>query len=223
MNSTLPTPSTLAAGERTPAAAIQGHGHAHRPAGALPMGSAGKHASGWFGILALIVTEGSLFFYLLLCYFYLAMQAPVAWPPGGPPRLMVPALNTLVLLASSLAVWASERAIKRGRRAIALTAMAVAIALGTAFVVVQLGEWRNKAFSLTTHQYGSLYFTITGFHLLHVVIGLGVLLFLFLWMALGYFDERRHAALTIGGVYWHFVDAVWLFVFASLYLTPYLR
>jgi cytochrome c oxidase subunit 3 len=221
MSSIADTPA--ARGERDQSQPAVGHGHAHRPVGDLPIGSAGKRAGGWFGMLALIVTEGSLFFYLLLCYFYLAMQAPVAWPPDGPPRLMVPALNTVVLLASSVAVWAAERGIKRGSRTRALWALAVAIALGAAFVMVQLGEWHNKAFSLTSHQYGSLYFTITGFHLLHVVIGLGVLLFLFLWTALGYFDERRFAALKIGGLYWHFVDAVWLFVFASLYLTPYLK
>jgi cytochrome c oxidase subunit 3 len=56
----------------------------------------------------------------------------------------------------------------------------------------------------------------------HVAVGIVVLLFLLLWTALGYFDEQRCAALTIGGLYWHFVDVVWLFIFSTLYLTPYL-
>jgi cytochrome c oxidase subunit 3 len=192
-------------------------------AGVLPVGSDGVRAGGWWGVWTLILTEAALFFFLLLCYFYLAMQAPQAWPPGPLPHLMLPALNTLVLLASSVAVWLSEQAIKRSRRAPALAALALAIVLGTVFVAVQLGEWRDRPYGLATHQYGSVYFTITGFHMLHVLAGLAVLLALFLWMALGYFDARRHAALKIGGVYWHFVDVVWLFVFASLYLTPYLR
>jgi cytochrome c oxidase subunit 3 len=56
----------------------------------------------------------------------------------------------------------------------------------------------------------------------HVAVGIVVLLFLLLWTALGYFDDKRCAALTIGGLYWHFVDVVWLFIFSTLYLTPYL-
>ena len=56
----------------------------------------------------------------------------------------------------------------------------------------------------------------------HVVVGLIILSLLLLWTALGYFKENRHNAITIGGLYWHFVDAVWLVIFSSLYLVPYL-
>jgi cytochrome c oxidase subunit 3 len=54
------------------------------------------------------------------------------------------------------------------------------------------------------------------------VIGLVILLLLLVWISFSYFDEKRHAAITIGGVYWHFVDIVWLFVFSTLYLFPYM-
>ena len=100
--------------------------------------------------------------------------------------------------------------------------MALALILGVCFVVIQLHEWNIKTYDMTTNLYDSLYFTITGFHMLHVFIGLIILLLLLLWLALGYFDDRRYAAVTIGGLYWHFVDVVWLFVFTTLYLTPYL-
>lgn len=100
--------------------------------------------------------------------------------------------------------------------------MALAHFLGVCFVAIQLNEWSKATYSMASDLYGTLYFTITGFHLLHVVVGLVILMALLLWMALGYFDHRRYAAVTIGGLYWHFVDAVWLFVFTSLYLTPYL-
>ena len=56
----------------------------------------------------------------------------------------------------------------------------------------------------------------------HVVVGLLVLLVLLLWSALGYFDRERHAPVAIGAIYWHFVDAVWLTVFFTFYITPYL-
>lgn len=189
---------------------------------ALPVGSAGKLSGGWWGVVALIVTEASLFGYLLFTYFYLAAQTGQDWPPDGLPALLVPSINTAILLASSAAVWTGERHIREGRTRSSVNAFVAAIALGSAFVVVQLLEWRNKIYSINSDLYGSLYFTITGFHLCHVVIGLGVLLLLLAWTLLGYFDRRRHAAITIGGVYWHFVDVVWLFVFSALYLSPYL-
>jgi cytochrome c oxidase subunit 3 len=188
----------------------------------LPIGSAGKRSGGWWGVMALIATEGSLFGYLLFSYFYLASQTEQHWPPEGLPKLLVPGVNTAILLASSGFVWASEYCLRSERPRQSLAAMIAASLLGAGFVAIQLGEWQNKAYGPAANLYGSLYFTITGFHLLHVVVGLVILALLAIWIALGYFDHRRHAAVMIGGLYWHFVDAVWLFVFSALYLFPYL-
>jgi cytochrome c oxidase subunit 3 len=188
----------------------------------LPVGSEGKRSGGWWGVLALIVTEGSLFGYLLFTYFYLASQTEQHWPPEGLPTLAVPGVNTLILLSSSVFVWTCERCIKRRQLRWSLASMALAFILGVCFVVIQLIEWSKKNYDMTSDLYGSLYFTITGFHMLHVIVGLIILLMLLLWIALGYFDDRRYAAVTIGGLYWHFVDVVWLFVFTTLYLSPYL-
>ncbi|MDQ3185802.1 MAG: cytochrome c oxidase subunit 3 [Pseudomonadota bacterium] len=188
----------------------------------LPIGSGGKLSGGWWGVLALIVTEGSLFGYLLFAYFYLASQTEQDWPPEGLPRLLMPTINTVILLTSSVCVWVSEHCIRQRRMRWSIAAMVLAIALGVCFVVIQLIEWNVKTYDMTSNLYGSLYFTITGFHICHVVIGLIVLLLLLVWTSLGYFDDRRYAAVTIGGAYWHFVDVVWLFIFTSLYLFPYL-
>lgn len=189
---------------------------------ALPVGSEGKHSGGWWGIWALIATEGSLFAYLLFTYFYLASQSEQHWPPEALPVLTIPGVNTLILLASSVFVWACERCIQHRKPRWSLASLALALILGICFVVIQLNEWRKLTYDMSSNLYGSLYFTITGFHLLHVMVGLLILAALLLWLALGYFDHRRYAAVTIGGVYWHFVDVVWLFVFTTLYLTPYL-
>jgi len=195
---------------------------AMQSAQALPVGSEGKRSGGWWGVLALIVTEGSLFGYLLFTYFYLAAQSEQHWPPDDLPVLLMPGVNTLILLASSVFVWACERCIQRRLMRWSLASMALALMLGIGFVVIQLNEWNKLGYDMTSNLYGSLYFTITGFHMLHVIVGLVILMVLLLWLALGYFDHRRYAAVTIGGLYWHFVDAVWLFVFTTLYLTPYL-
>ncbi|SDY49733.1 cytochrome c oxidase subunit 3 [Nitrosomonas sp. Nm33] len=188
----------------------------------LPVGSVGKLSAGWWGVLALIVTEGALFGYLLFVYFYLAAQTDEHWPPEGLPSLIVPTINTVILLVSSAFVWASERCIRLRQIRWSIGIMTLAIIFGICFVMIQLMEWGNKIYGLTSNLYGSLYFTITGFHLCHVIVGIVVLMLLLIWLSLGYFDDKRHAAVTIGGVYWHFVDAVWLFVFTTLYLSPYL-
>lgn len=192
-----------------------------RPANALPVGSAGERASGLLGCTMLIATEAALFGYLIFSYLYLAVQQTVHWPPEGLPKLGVSSVNTAILVSSSGFVWLCEHFVKRRRKRWAVASMAFAVVLGIAFVGIQLHEWRGHPYGPTSHLYGSLYFTITGFHMAHVLVGLIVLAVLGLWTALGYFDERRHAALTIGSLYWHFVDVVWLFIFTTLYLTPY--
>ena len=94
--------------------------------------------------------------------------------------------------------------------------------MGTGFAAVQLLEWHAKPYGLGTSSYASLYFVTTGFHMAHVVVGLAVLAALFAWTALDYFSPRRRVVVSAGVLYWHFVDIVWLFVFTTYYLTPYL-
>jgi len=189
----------------------------------LPINARGQGVSGWFAAWGLVLTEAALFAYLLFSYAYSGLYAPGAWPPGGPPELRLAAPNTLILLASSVALWWGERGIRRGRVRPLLIGGSAAFVLGAVFAGVQLLEWHNKPFTYATSLYSALFFTVTGFHLAHVVVGLAVLAMLVLWGGLGYFDATRHAAVSIGALYWHFVDAVWLVVFATLYLTPYLR
>lgn len=188
----------------------------------LPVGSVGRHASGWWGMLCAVATEAALFAYLLFCYYYLTVQAVAPWPPDGLPRLKIALPNTFVLIASSIAVWWGERGIRHGNKARLCIGLALGLVLGSLFVGLQLLEWHNKPFSFTSGPFGSLYFTITGFHLAHVMVGIATLACLAIWGALGYFDQTRHAAVSIGAVYWHFVDVVWLFVFSTFYITPYL-
>ncbi|WP_249179357.1 cytochrome c oxidase subunit 3, partial [Burkholderia cenocepacia] len=187
----------------------------------LPVGSCGERAGGWWGVLTLIVTEAGLFGYLLFCYFYLQSQWPAPWPPEGMPKIGLAAVNTVVLLSSSVFVWLAERAVRAGRQGRAVAMLVVALVLGLAFALVQLHEWRDHPYGPTAHLYGSLYFTITGFHLAHVVAGLAILALLAGWTAAGFFGRERRVALTVGGLYWHFVDIVWLFIFTALYVSPF--
>ena len=189
----------------------------------LPVGPVEHRAPGWWGMWALIATEAALFAYLLFAYGYLASQSHAPWPPGELPKLTLALPNTLVLIASSLAFAWGERGLRRGDRMRLLVGLAGACVLGAVFAAVQLEEWKDKPFTYASDAYGSLYFTITGFHMAHVAVGLLVMLALLLWSAMGLFDRDRHAPVSIGALYWHFVDVVWLAVFATFYLLPRLR
>ena len=188
----------------------------------LPVAPSGDRASGWYGMLTVIATEGALFSYLLFTYFYLGSQSANPWPPYGKLRLTIAASNTAILLASSVAAWWGQRGIERADQRQLRIGLIVALLLGAVFVGLQVVEWSNKPFTLSSDAYGSLYFTVTGFHIAHVVVGLVILALLLVWSFLGYFSQERHLRVTIGIVYWHFVDAVWLCVFTTFYLTPYL-
>lgn len=188
----------------------------------LPVGNVKTYAAGWWGMIAGIITEASLFAYLLFGYFYFTIQPHTgAWPAEMPTfKLALP--NTILLLISSGTVWLGEHGAQQGSRAKQVAGLGIGFLLGVVFVVVQVFEWKAKSFSFNSNPYGSLFFVITGFHMAHVILGLIMLLPLTIWSAMGYFGPRRSAPVSIGAIYWHFVDAVWLVVFFSLYITPYL-
>ena len=131
--------------------------------------------------------------------------------------------NTVILLASSLTAWWGQSGIERGNRHRLLAGLGLTLVLGTVFVALQVMEWRDQPFSPSSDAYGSLYFTITGVHVTHVVVGLLMMIGLTIWSLQGRFTEPRHLHVLIGVVYWHFVDVVWLAVFSTFYLSPYLR
>jgi len=187
----------------------------------LPVGSITSRTVGWWGMIAGIVTEASLFAYLLFTYFYLAIQPHEMWPAEMPTfKLSIP--NTIILLVSSVAVWFGERGGHQGSRLKQAGGLGAGFLLGVIFVAIQVLEWKSKSFSYNSGPYGSIFFVVTGFHMGHVVLGLLMLLPLTIWSMLGYFGPGRDAPISIGAIYWHFVDAVWLTVFFSLYITPYL-
>lgn len=186
----------------------------------LPVGSKAHHASGWWGMLTVIATEATLFAYLLFSYFYIASHAIGEWPPHGLPKLTLAIPGTIVLVAGSFTMWWGERGIDRNKPMQLMIGLAVSLALGFAFIAMEAREWAGEPFHLTSGVYSSLYFTITGFHLAHVLVGLLVLSVLFIWTALGYFDANRHSAVSIGVLYWHFITIVWLAVFFTFYIAP---
>jgi heme/copper-type cytochrome/quinol oxidase subunit 3 len=190
--------------------------------GRLPVGSVKHQASGWWGMWSVIATEASLFAYLLFSYAYLGTQAHGGWVPELP-RLRIALPNTAILIASSFVLYWGETGIRKGSRSRLMAGLGAAFLLGAVFAALQGLEWHNKKFGPSADAYASSYFITTGFHMAHVLGGLVVIATLFLWAALGKFSAERHSAVSIGALYWHFVDVVWLAVFTTFYLTPYMH
>jgi heme/copper-type cytochrome/quinol oxidase subunit 3 len=191
----------------------------------LPAHAAGPRSFGWWGMVWLIVTEAALFGSLLLSYFYLRFRAGPTWPPDGigDPDLALPLVMTVILWSSSVPVHLADRAIRRGHGRGLRLGLALGWVLGATFLILQLAvEYPAtlEEFTPRTDAYGSLFFTITGLHASHVLVGLLISAWVQVRAWRGAFDEWRHTTVQVFTMYWHFVDAVWLFVLLTIYVSP---
>ena len=159
-----------------------------------------------------------------LFFIYAGVRSrALMWPPPGAPRLPVglPALNTGVLLASSVAVARGVDALKRGRRRALPAWLGAGAALGAAFLGLQLLVFRDvwaAGLLPSTGTYGSVLYGLTALHAIHVAAGLVVILRLLVRALLGKYTEHDVIAVRLPAMFWHFVDAVWVLMFVSLYL-----
>lgn len=187
------------------------------------------------GMWIFLVTEIMFFGGLFLAYaIYRREFAGVFALASNTLDVVIGAANTAVLLCSSYTMVLAVRAAQIGSRKALIIFLILTIVLGGVFLGVKAYEWNQKfeehhvpgpSFHLegTTQQgpaqlFFSLYFTMTGLHALHMVIGEGLLLFL-LWRAYtGRYKPSYYTPVDIGGLYWHFVDVIWIFLFPLLYL-----
>lgn len=179
--------------------------------------------TGWWGMVLFVTTEAMLFAVLIGCYFYLRFQYGGPWPPDGikKPELVKPLVMTALLLPSSLPVMWAERGIRKGQQWRLRAGLAITMVLGTAFLALQASEYMTKLreFTPTTNVYGSLFYVITGFHGLHVTVGLLMIAWLLAAALRGSFGFRKHERVRLTALYWHFVDVVWVAILLSLYVA----
>jgi heme/copper-type cytochrome/quinol oxidase subunit 3 len=116
-----------------------------------------------------------------------------------------------------------QRGIRAGDARRLRIGVALGLCLGALFLALQGVEYGRETLSGTRDAYGSLFYTITGFHAAHVLVGLFMLGFVLVRALRDHFEAERHDAVSNAALYWHFVDAVWLVVFTSLYLSPFVR
>jgi cytochrome c oxidase subunit III len=146
------------------------------------------------------------------------------WPPKGIETFdpwHLPLLNTLILLTSGTTVtWAHHALLHNDRQGLKL-GLWLTVLLGLVFSFVQAYEYSHAAFGFKGSIYGATFFMATGFHGAHVIIGTIFLAVCLFRVYLGHFTPRQHLGFEFAAWYWHFVDVVWLFLFAAIYVWGY--
>jgi cytochrome c oxidase subunit 3 len=176
------------------------------------------------GVLLFIGSELMFFAGLFAAYFNARAAAP-QWPPEGVTFIQpvpLPLIVTAILVSSSFTMqWAVGR-IRKGDRSGMNRAIVVTLVLGIIFLVLQVYDYlelvQEHGFGINSGIYGTLFFTLTGFHGAHVfggVVGMTVIL---LRGVSGQFSARHHVAVEAVSAYWHFVDVVWIALFTTIYL-----
>jgi cytochrome c oxidase subunit 3 len=174
------------------------------------------------GILLFIVSEVMLFGAFFASYFFLRVVVnPPSWPPS-PFELpvAVAGMNTAILFSSSFTVHYALEAIRRGNRNGMKLGLAATWLLGATFLFIQLNEYVHIGFSARDGSFGSIFYCLTGLHGAHVFVGLALLTFVNIRAWRGHFgpDAKDHLGVEVVGIYWHFVDVMWLIVFTTVYV-----
>jgi heme/copper-type cytochrome/quinol oxidase subunit 3 len=166
-----------------------------------------------------LATLAVLFVAAIVGYLVVRTKA-TDWPPPGMPRL--PAglgLATLVLLAASVTVQGSLRAIRRGQRTASARWLAATLGLSVAFLAIQSWNWWGLIrlrLTAGSNLYAFTFFMLTGLHAAHVIGGIVLLAIVLTRSARGRYDSGHHSGVTYSAMYWHFLDAVWLVLFAVM-------
>jgi cytochrome c oxidase subunit III len=169
------------------------------------------------GTVVWLASELMFFSGLFAAYFTLRAQS-AQWPPPGVNLDTVAAtLATVLLVASSGTMQMGVRAVARGDRVAFLRWLGATVTLGTVFVLSQARDWSKLHFGVASHAYGSAFYLMTGFHGLHVIGGLLAML-----VVGGRATSRRFGAVDLPAVemlsyYWHFVDVVWIGLWATIF------
>lgn len=183
--------------------------------------SDGPRAPLWWAFVGMITIESTVFASLIASYFYL--RAGVAeWPPSGieAPELLLPTVNTAVLLFSSVFMHLADRAITHGKPGRIMPWLVVSMVLALMFLVLKYIEYREVPHPWHESAYGSIVWTIIGFHTAHVLALLLKTVVVATLAGRGYFNTERRVGITANGLYWHFVVIVWVPLYLVLYWAP---
>jgi len=174
------------------------------------------------GVWVFLASEIIIFGSIISSYLYVRV-ASITWPAATQTHnLTIGTLNTIILLTSSLSIILALQSIKEGNRKGLIAGLGATMILGVAFLAIKLGfEWPEllaKGFNLSSGLAADTYYATTGAHAIHVAVGLVAVIYLLAKAVRGGFTVENHHAVENVGVYWHFVDIVWMFLFPLFYL-----
>lgn len=171
------------------------------------------------GMLLFIISEVMVFGAFFTAYFFIRVVQSNPWPAAGTelPKL-VAGFNTAILVSSSLTIHWALVSVKNGNRAGVKAGMLSTFLLGSTFLFVQINEYVHIGFAPHDSAQASIFYGLTGLHGAHVFIGLTLLAMATVRAFRGHYTPEQHRGIEVPGIYWHFVDVMWIIVFASVYL-----
>jgi cytochrome c oxidase subunit III len=171
------------------------------------------------GMLLFIASEIMLFGSFFTAYFFVRVVNGVDWPPAGSHLpVFVAGVNTCVLVTSSFTIHWALQSIKRGNHAGLKAGLLLTVCLGLVFLLTQVREYSRIGFAPHDNSFGTIFYGLTGLHGAHVFVGLCLLSMATIRAFRGHFSPDHHHGVEIPGIYWHFVDVMWIVVYTTIYI-----
>jgi cytochrome c oxidase subunit III len=171
------------------------------------------------GMLLFIISEVMVFGAFFTAYFFIRVAQGDPWPAHGTTLpVAVAGVNTAILMSSSFTLHWAEAAIKKGNRFGLKAGMLTTFLLGCAFLFIQINEYANIGFAPQDQAQATIFYSLTGLHGAHVLIGLTLLLIVTIRAFRGHFTPEEHRGVEVPGIYWHFVDIMWIVVYTTVYI-----
>ena len=198
------------------AASLTAHAHAEHPP---PANRSSRVDARVLGIMLFIISEIMVFGAFFTAYFFIRVANGDPWPAHGTHLPVVPTLfNTLILVSSSFTMHWAQTGIKNGNRFALKAGILTTFLLGLTFLFLQINEYANIGFAPQDHAQGTIFYGLTGLHGAHVTIGLILLLIVCIRAFRGHYTPEEHRGVEIPGIYWHFVDVMWIIVYLTVYI-----
>ena len=200
-------------------ASIAAGAHAHEHHGPPEAHKSSRVDSRLLGVLLFIISEAMLFGSFFTAYFFVRVVQNEPWPPEPFEfPVLIASMNTAILLVSSGTVHWALHSIKKGNRRGLQVGLVVTFLLGLMFLVTQINEYFKAGFSIEDGAFASVFYGLTGLHGAHVFVGLTLLAIMNIRTARGHFSPESHMGVEAAGIYWHFVDIMWIIVWSTVYL-----
>jgi cytochrome c oxidase subunit III len=171
------------------------------------------------GMLLFIISEIMIFGAFFTAYFFIRVVANDAWPA---PEMHLPVgiagVNTAILLSSSLTMHWALVSVKTENRFGLKAGILTTFLLGATFLFIQINEYVHVGFAPSDHAQGSIFYGLTGLHGAHVFVGLTLLAMVTVRAWRGHFTAAEHRGVEVPGIYWHFVDVMWIVVYSTIYI-----